>query len=110
MATAQNQTQAAFLNNLLATNIAGATAGQLQGYGNQAIGALGTGYGNARTDVTNQFQPSLSALGTGFDQARGDITGAYPGAWMQREPGSQNISHGSTAARPPIRCMAMRSA
>jgi hypothetical protein len=77
MATAQGQTQAAFLNNLLATNLAGASASGLQSNANLAIGSLGAGYGNARTDVTNQFQPSLNALGTGFDQARGDITGAY---------------------------------
>lgn len=77
MATAQGQTQAGFLNNLLATNIAGSSAGTLNQNAQLSLGALGQGYGNARTDITSQFQPSLGALGTGFDQARGDITGAY---------------------------------
>jgi hypothetical protein len=77
MATSQGQTQAGFLNNMLATSIAGSSANELNQNAGLSLGALGTGYGQARTDVTNQFQPSLSALGTGFDQARSDITGAY---------------------------------
>ncbi len=77
MATAQNQTNAAFLNNLLATSIAGSTANQLQGYGNQAIGALGTGYGQARTDVTGQLQPSLDALGGGYQAGNAALGVGY---------------------------------
>jgi hypothetical protein len=80
MATAQNQTNAAFLNNTLATSLAGASAGTLNQNAGLSMDALGRGYSNARTDVANQFAPSLNALGTGFDQARSDITGAYPGA------------------------------
>jgi hypothetical protein len=77
MATSQGQTQAGFLNNMLATSIAGSSANELNQNAGLSLGALGQGYGQARTDITSQFQPSLSALGAGFDQARSDITGAY---------------------------------
>jgi hypothetical protein len=80
MASAAGQTQAAFLNNLLATSISGATTDQLNRNANLSLDALGTGYTGARGDVTAQFQPSLDSLGRGFDTARTDLTTGYGAA------------------------------
>jgi hypothetical protein len=77
MASAAGQTQAAFLNNLLATSISGATTNELNQNASLSLGALGTGASAARADITGQLQPSLDALGTGFDTARSDLTSNY---------------------------------
>lgn len=77
MATAQNQTNAAFLNNVLATSIAGSSANELNQNAGLALGSLGQGYGQARTDINAQTPLELSALGQGYGTGNAALTAGY---------------------------------
>src|SRR6478609_7606684 len=93
--SAQGQTSGAFLAGLLQTQLAGQAQQSLAGYGDKAIGALGSNYDAARGALTSNFAPALSAVQGGYAAARPDITSNY-------QTGLDQINKGISGYNPYI--------